>query len=78
MFGSLPQPSHMPCEECGVSVHVGQRDWHACDEERRLDYRMFQLSGEIAEFDDSLRGYLSSLRGRFEVWYAERERRRAA
>jgi hypothetical protein len=67
---------HMPCADCGASVHASERDRHKCDPERRLEYRLFQLRGEVAAFDDSLGSYLDSPHGRFAQWLAERERRR--
>ncbi len=66
---------HMPCAECGASVVTSERDAHVCDPERHLEYRLFQLREEIAGFEDGLRGYLDSPRGRFAQWLAERERR---
>jgi hypothetical protein len=66
---------HMPCAECGASVRVNARGDHRCDPERRLEYRLFQLRGEVATFDDGLSGYLASPQGRFAQWLAERDRR---
>ena len=65
----------MPCEECGASVPSGGRAEHVCSEQRRLEYRLFQLRGEIAAFSDQFTAYLDGPHGRFELWYAERERR---
>jgi hypothetical protein len=65
---------HMPCTECGASVSVAARDEHVCDPARKLDYLMFQLREEVASFDDVLREYLGSPRGRFAQWIAERDR----
>jgi hypothetical protein len=76
MFGSIPQPAYMPCEECGVSVAVGARDGHVCSEQRRVEYQMCRLRGEVEAFGDQFTAYLESPHGRFELWYAERERRR--
>jgi hypothetical protein len=66
----------MPCAECGASVAADQQGDHVCDPERRLEYRLFQLRGEVADFDDGLRGYLDSPQGRFAQWFAEYDRRR--
>ncbi len=74
----LPQPRFMPCPECGASVDREQQDEHVCEDERRLDYKIFQLRSELEQLDDELEAYLASPRGRFEAWYAERERRRRA
>ena len=65
---------HMPCAACGASVRVTDRDDHVCDPDRRLDYRVFQLRGEIDRFDELFAGYLDSPTGRFTQWIAERER----
>jgi hypothetical protein len=65
---------YMPCAECGASVAAAERDRHVCEPERLLEFRLFQLRGEIAGFDDALRSYLESPQGRFAQWVAERER----
>lgn len=67
---------HMPCAECGASVRAGERERHTCDPERRLEYRLFQLRGEVASFDDGLTDFLESPQGRFAQWLAEHEHRR--
>ena len=78
MFGSIPQPAFMPCEECGASVPLGARAEHVCSEQRRHAYELFKLRAELSAFDDQLAAYLASPHGRFELWYAERERRKRA
>jgi hypothetical protein len=67
---------YMPCDECGASVAAEEREGHTCDPERLLEYRLFQLRGEIARLDEAVGEYLDSPHGRFEQWLAERERRR--
>ena len=74
MFGAFFQPSHLPCTECGAEVEIAFADEHACDEERRLDYRMFQLRHEIAAFEIDLYAWLESAEGRFSVWLAQQGR----
>jgi hypothetical protein len=74
VFGAFFQPSHMPCTECGVSVEVASASAHTCDQERRLDYLLFQLRDEIAAFDAQLTAWLESAYGRFAAWLAERDR----
>jgi hypothetical protein len=78
MFGSFLQPQFMPCPECGASVPTAEMDFHECSEDRRLDYQLFQLRGEVASFDWQLAAFLASPRGRFETYYAQRQRLRAA
>jgi hypothetical protein len=76
VFGSIPQPAYMPCEECGASLPVSARDNHVCSEQRRLAYRLFQLRAELAAFEGQFAAWVESPQGRFELWYAERERGR--
>jgi hypothetical protein len=76
MSAFFVQSSHMPCSECGASVAHAERAEHTCDPKRLLEYRLFQLRDEVATFEEGLRGYLDSPRGRFAQWLAERERRR--
>ena len=68
---------HMPCSECGASVLVSDQHGHSCDPERRLEFRLFQLQGEVAALDEGLRAYLDTPQGRFAQWLAERERKRS-
>jgi len=75
MSGFFVESSHMPCAECGASVAAAEREAHACDPHRLLEYRLFQLRDEVAGLEDGLRGYLESPQGRFAQWLAERERR---
>jgi hypothetical protein len=72
MFG-FPAPTSLPCPECGATLSL-DGEGHECDEERRRWYELFLVSGEIAVLEDELREYLSSPEGRFEAFYAERER----
>ena len=64
----------MPCPECGASVAVAAGAEHVCNPDRRLDFELFQLRGEISELDAEIGDYLSSATGRFEQWQAEQER----
>jgi hypothetical protein len=72
MFG-FPPPSSLPCPECGAPIAM-DGEGHDCDEERKRWYQLFLVNGEIQELEDELRAYLSSPQGRFELFYAERER----
>jgi len=71
----LSEPQHMPCDDCGESVARTERDAHACDVERRLDYELVQLHAEVGAFDEEFEAYLESPAGRFAAWYAARTRR---
>ena len=78
MFGLLPQPAFMPCPHCGASVARGREGEHVCDETQRASYEVLQLRIEAERFDHELTSWLASPAGRFAVYYAERQRLRAA
>ena len=70
----LPQPSHMPCPECGAAVARDTKEPHVCDQERWLGYNVFLLRPELDLFETELGRYLETPQGRFAVWYAARRR----
>lgn len=70
--------SHMPCPECGASVASGEQEAHACDRERLLDYRLFELREECEAFESEFGRYLETPHGIFAQWLAERRRVRPA
>ncbi len=76
MSGHLFHSRYMPCSDCGASVERTLAVAHACDPERRLDFQLFGLRDEIVQLESGIHAYLTSTRGRFELWYAARERRR--
>jgi hypothetical protein len=78
MFSFFAHSRYMPCPDCGASLEWTSRDEHECDSERWADFQMWELRSEIARFDVDLGDYLSSSKGRFEQWYAERTRRGAS
>jgi hypothetical protein len=67
---------HMPCTECGASVHVSEQGEHECDPARLLEYRLFLLRDEVNGFEEGLREFLATPQGRFAEWLAERDRKR--
>ena len=78
MFGPFSHLQYRPCPDCGASVASDEMAAHTCDLERWLDYQMFQLRDEVAAFDAEVVAFLDSAHGRFELWYAERQRLRRA
>jgi len=70
----FPQPHYMPCLDCGASVARAESGGHVCAPERRLDFAIFQLRGELEQFDAQLTAYLKTPRGQFEAWYAANRR----
>ena len=66
---------YMPCPDCGASLERCD-DAHECERERWLEFQLFQLRDEVDEFEAERVEYLASSRGRFELYYAERERAR--
>jgi len=71
---SLPEPRHVPCTHCGASVERGRLDDHQCEEERRLEYQLFQLRPQLEQFDADFASWLETPRGRFETFYASYRR----
>lgn len=67
---------YLPCPDCGASVERTQREKHVCDRARWLEYQLFQRRKELSAFESDFGAYLDTLRGQFDVWYAERRRRR--
>jgi hypothetical protein len=63
---------YMPCEECGASLDRTVRRENECSSERRAEFEMFGLRGEVAELDSGVRHYLATAAGRFETWLAAR------
>jgi hypothetical protein len=76
MQPAFPEPTYLPCPDCGASVARAEVEAHECEEERRLDYQVFQQREEVERLPGEIVDYLASPRGRFELWYAERERRK--
>ena len=76
MPGGFFESTYMPCDECGASLARDEREGHACERERWLDYQVTQRRAELEGFELELGYYLQSPQGRFELWYAERERKR--
>ena len=68
----------MPCPDCGASVPREAKGRHVCDAAERTSYEVFQVRLEADRFDTELTSWLASPSGRFAVYYAERERLRAA
>jgi hypothetical protein len=72
----FPQPRYMPCSDCGAAVERAKADKHVCERTRLVDFQMIQLRDEVAGVEDELEAYFESPQGRFEIWWAELERRR--
>lgn len=66
---------YLPCPDCGASLER-RDDAHECERERWLEFQLFQLRDEVDELEAELVDYLASPRGRFELYYAGRERAR--
>jgi hypothetical protein len=74
MFAFFAHSKYLPCPECGASLAGEAQEEHVCDGERRVDFQMFRLRGGIARFELDLTTFLATPTGRFEAWYAERQR----
>jgi hypothetical protein len=77
LVGRFPESRYVPCRECGASIARGETSAHVCDQERWLDYQLFERREEVERLTEEVAAYLDSPDGRFERWCAERERRRS-
>jgi hypothetical protein len=66
------------CHGCGDELPARALRLHVCDWWRWLDHQVDLRSDELERFETELGDYLGSVRGRFELWYAERDRSAAA
>jgi hypothetical protein len=62
------------CPGCGDRIAPRALAVHVCDWWRWLDHQVALRRDELDRFEHELGSYLDSSRGRFELWYAERER----
>jgi hypothetical protein len=46
---------------------------HECLPDRRFEYEMFALRGEVAQLETAVGRYLATASGRFESWLAARQ-----
>jgi hypothetical protein len=63
----------MPCVECGASVEQSKLQKHRCQTEQLVEYQVFRMHAAIARFEEDLKAYLHSSRGKFEAWLAARQ-----
>ena len=66
------------CQGCGAELPARAPRSHVCDWWRWLDHQVALRRDELQRFELELGDYLGTPRGRFELWYAERDRLRAA
>jgi hypothetical protein len=71
-------PQRTACPGCGDELSARALRVHVCEWWRWLDHQVDLRRNELERFESELGDYLGSPRGRFELWYAERDRRRAA
>lgn len=71
-------PAITSCPGCGAELPVRELRLHVCDWWCWLDHQVHLRRDELHRFERELGAYLESPRGRFDLWYAERERLRPA
>jgi hypothetical protein len=72
MLSSIPE--YTTCPHCGTSIARRALERHICDERHRVDHVSRLVSAEAALFGLEYRRFLASPQGRFEQFYAARER----
>jgi len=78
MFAYFPQADFQPCPDCGAPVVEDEVEIHECDRRRFVEYQMLLLRPEIVRFETEVAAWMQTPRGRFETYYAMRERVGAA
>jgi len=73
-----PQSQYTPCPNCGAPVLVDEETVHQCERTRYVEYQMLLLRLQIAAFDQQFNDWLRTPQGRFESFYAARQRLIAA
>ena len=74
VFAFFANSRYLPCPECGASLAGEDPDGHTCEPERRIEFQMFRMRGELVQLEQEIADYLRSNEGRFELWYAEHRR----
>jgi len=74
MFAYFPHAQFQPCPDCGAPVVEEQGDLHHCDRRRFVEYQMLLLRPEVARFEEQLTAWMRTPQGRFETYYAARDR----
>ena len=74
----MHDPHLTPCPGCGATLPLRELRTHVCDWARWLDHQVSLRRDELERFERELGAYLDSPQGRFDLWYAGRERHRAA
>ena len=69
-----PRDSRGTCSGCAEELPARDLRLHVCDWWRWLDHQIELRRDELLGFECELGAYLESPRGRFDLWYAERER----
>ena len=74
MFAYFPQAQFQPCPDCGAPVEAEEAELHHCDRRRFVEYQMLLLRPELIRFEMEMADWLRTPQGRFEAYYAVRER----
>ena len=74
MFAYFPQAQFQPCPDCGAPLDGEQAEIHCCDRRRFVEYQMLLLRPEVLRFETDMTTWLGTPHGRFETYYAARDR----
>jgi hypothetical protein len=67
-------PDYTDCPQCGTSVPLDGVRPHRCDERHRTDHLDRVAASAAESFELDFHRFLATPRGRFELFYAARER----
>ena len=74
MYSFFLFAEYRPCPHCGIPINQAQGEAHECDPDRRVDWALFLMRERVEGFERDLTDWLATPAGRFEIWYAERDR----
>ena len=74
MYSFFLFADYRPCPHCGIPVNQAEGETHECDPDRRVEWELFLMRDQVDAFERYLGDWLETNAGRFEVWYAKRER----
>jgi hypothetical protein len=69
---------YIACPECGALVERDGSDGHECEQEQWIEFQVSHVRPELDRLESELHAFLTTPQGSFELWYAERQRLRAA
>ena len=69
---------YIACAECGALIERDGSDSHDCQPEQWIEFQVSHVRRELERLEEEFQAFLVTPQGSFEVWYAQRQRLKAA